>query len=206
VVLDSNLDGLFNYRISEQPDGLIVTILEPSGDPAVFAGVMDGNESGAQPEKVKAPAVVTIHPEPKAEGDLSLLIVAADSPEQTREWLDSSDDHKTGLQILKTAKSDQMINTSFLATGVTSDSNGDFSVEVSFTLLDPYGKLVLTKRNFAKTSGRAPVNPGFFMAEPELAIILGESDPAGEYTIIGIVEDLTNNKMVRTSLKIRLEK
>ena len=113
---------------------------------------------------------------------------------------------KISLQILKTAKPDQVITTSFLVTGVSSDSNGDFSFTVSFTLLDPDGKPVLSKRRYAKTSGRAPANPAFIMAVPELAIIMGESDPAGEYTIIGLVEDLTNNKIVRTSLRIMLEK
>jgi hypothetical protein len=206
VVFDSNLDELFNYTISEQPDGLLVTIRETSGDTAVIAEMMPGDESEAEPEKVITPAVATMRPEPKAAGDLDLLIVAADTPEQTQEWLDGSPERKTGLQILKTAKPDQVINTSFLVTGVSSDSNGDFSVAVSFTLLDPDGKLVLSERRFAKTSGRAPANPAFIMADPVLGIILGESDPAGEYTIIGLVEDLTNNKVVRTSLKIALEK
>ena len=204
VVFDSSLDELFDYTISEQPDGLLVTIREPFADSAGSAEVMPEIVSEAPPVIVVAPAVVTIHPEPKAEGDLGLLVVAMDSSEGAREWLASSSDRKIGLQILKTVKTDQMINTSFLVTGVTPDSNGDFSVTVSFTLLDPFGKLVLNKRSFAKASGRVPAIPDFFLAEPELVIILGESDPAGEYTIIGIVQDLTSNKMVRTSHKVRL--
>lgn len=193
VVFDSNLDELFDYTISAQPDGLLVTIREASATNAVIADIMQGEEPVAAPE-------------PKSEGDLDLLIVAAESPEHAQEWLDSSADRKVNLKILKTAKPDQVINISFLATGVTPDSYGDFSVAVSFTLLDPSGKLVLSKRRFANTSGRAPANPAFILAEPVLSITLDGSDPSGEYTMIGIVEDLTNNKMVRTSLKIALEK
>lgn len=189
VVFDSSLDELFAYTISEDPGGLLVSIQEPAPEPAVIA-----------------PVTETILPEPRAEGDLNLLIVTSDSPEQTEEWLASSADRKSGLEILKTARPDQAINISFLVTGVTSDSNGDFSVVVSFTLLDPNGKLVLTRRRFETTSGRAPAKPAFIMAEPVLDITLGESDPAGEYKIIGIVEDLTNNKTVRTSQTLMLLK
>ena len=206
VVFDSNLDGLFKYTISEEPDGLLVTIREPSAANAVIADLRQGSESGAEPEEVIAPGAETIYPEAKAAGDLNLVIATSDMPEQSQEWLDSSPDRKMGLKIIKTAKPDQMISTSFLVTGVTPDGNGDFSVAVSFTLLDPHGKPVISERRFAKTSGRAPTNPAFVMADPELAFTLDESDPAGQYTIIGLVEDLTNNKMARTSSRLTLEK
>jgi|GEM_PF-4654651 len=206
VVFDSNLDELFDYTISEQPDGLLVTIQEPSAEPAVVAEMVPESEPETEPEEAVAPVVETIYPQPKAAGDLDLVIATSDLPEQAQEWLDSSADRKIGLQILKSAKPDQEINTSFLVTGVSPDRLGDFTVAISFTLLDPNGKVVRNKRHFAKTSGRAPVNPAFIMADPMLDIILAESDPAGEYTIIGIVEDLTNNKMVRTSRVITLEK
>ncbi|MBU0484519.1 MAG: AMIN domain-containing protein [Proteobacteria bacterium] len=206
VVFDSNLDRLFNYTINEQSDGLLVTIREASGDPAVIADLEQGAEPGAEPEKVTAPEVLTIQPEPKAAGDLGLVIVTTDRPEQTQEWLDSSPDSMLSLHILKTAKPDQEINISFLVTGVTSDRNGDYAVVASFVLLDPSGRPMFNKRRFAKMSGRAPASPAFIMAEPGLDIILGESDPVGEYTIIGIVEDLINYKMSRTSLKLTLEK
>jgi len=206
VVFDSNLDTLFEYTISEQPDGLLVTIREPSAAPAVIADTLPVDKPAALPEIVIAPAVTTIRPEPNTAGELDLLIVASESPNQIQEWLSGSPDLRTSLQIIKTARPDEVINTSFLVTGMTSDSNGNYAVEVSFTLLDPSGKPVLSERNFAKTSGRAPSAPTFIMADPELAFTLDEFDPVGEYTIIGIVEDLINNKMARTSLRIALEK
>ena len=188
VVFDSNLDELFNYTISEQSDGLLVTIHEPSAaDPVI------------------APAVETIEPEAKSEGDLGLLIVTSDSFEHTQEWLNAPPDRRINLKLLKTAKPDQEIITSFLVTGVESDLNGDYSFVVSFTLLDPYGKVVFGKRNYAKAAGTAPIDPAFIMAEPELGIVLDESDPLGDYKIIGIVEDLTSNKIFRTIQRITLE-
>jgi len=206
VVFDSGLDELFNYTISEEPDGLLVTIREPAGDQAASAEIVQAVEPGAAPEPVLVPAVETIQPEPKAAGDLDLLIVASDTPVQAEEWLNSPSDTKGNLQILKRVKPDQVINTSFLVTGVSPDGNGDYSVAVSFTLLDPNGKPVLSERRYATTSGRAPAAPAFVLAEPMLAIILGESDPAGEYKIIGSVEDLTKDKMIRTSIGITLGK
>jgi hypothetical protein len=206
VVFDSSLDGLFDYTISEQPDGLLITIREPAAEPAAIAAMIPAAEPEAAPEKIIVGDLVTIYPEPRAAGDLNLLIVPADSPEQAREWLNRSPDRNIGMQIMRTAKPEQDINTSFLVTGVSADRDGDFSVEVSFALVDPSGQLVSSKRRFAKTSGRAPTTPAFFIADPELDIILGESDPAGEYTIIGSVEDLTTNKVFRTSRRIKLAK
>jgi hypothetical protein len=192
VVFDSNLDELFDYTISEQPDGLLVTIREPSAADPVIADIMQEEEPGTGPE-------------PKAEGDLSLLIVTSDSPDHAQEWLEAPPGRRISLKLLKTAKPDQEIITSFLVTGVTSDINGDYSFVVSFTLLDPYGKVVFGKRNYAKASGKAPVNPAFMIAEPALGIVLDGTDPLGDYKIIGIVEDLANNKIFRTSQKITLE-
>jgi len=202
VVFDSGLDNLFQYTISEEPDGLLVTIREPSDDHPVIAEIAQPVE----PEPVVVPTEEMIRPVPKGAGDLDLVIVASDTPEQAEEWLNSSSYVNGSLQILRRVKPDQVINTSFLVTGVSPDSNGDFSVAVSFTLLDPNGKPVLSERRYATTSGHAPVWPSFVMAKPMLAIVLDENDPAGEYKIICLVEDLTNDKLVRTSLGITLEK
>lgn len=206
VVFDSSLGELFNYSISSQPDGLLVTIREPAADAGGTATIQPAQASGTEPEKNMELGVVSIQPEPKGAGDLDLLIVPSALPEQTQEWLDSPPTRKISLQILRTAKPDQEITTSFLVTGVTPDSSGDYVVEVSFTLLDPAGKPMYNKRRFAKTTGLAPATPAFILAEPGLDLILDESDPAGEYLIIGIVEDLTSNKIARSSSPITLEK
>jgi len=147
----------------------------------------------------------TSGPEPKTVGNLGLVIVASDSPDYAREWLDTQPNQPAALELLRTAEPDQVIVTSFLVTGVTPEFNGNFSFVTSFTLLDPNGKVVLTRRQFAKTSGKAPESPSFIMAKPALSIVLDKSDPPGEYTIIGIVEDLVSKKIVRNSYKIMLE-
>lgn len=207
VVFDSNRDELFSYAISQEPNGLVVAIREPgAAPPPAIAAVEPVQAAVAEPAAVIVPAVVTVYPEAKAAGDLDLLIVAAENPEQTKQWLDSTPDSRSGLQIIKRAKPDQVITTSFLVTGVSPDRNGDYSVAVSFTLLDPAGKVVVSERRFATTSGRAPANPAFIMAEPELAFTLDKTDPAGDYMIICLAEDLGINKTVRSSLRIALGK
>ena len=204
VVFDSNLDELFDYTIREQPDGLLVTIREPSVANAGIADIMPVAEFGTESDKGIGPAVETIYPEPKAEGDLKLVIVTSDSPDHAREWLNAPPDRKISLKRLKMTKADQDIFTSFLVTGITPDIDGNFSYEISFTLLDASGKPVENRRHYSKTAGKAPTYPAFIMSEPELALVLGSSDPIGDYTIIGIVEDLTNNKIVRNSIRITL--
>jgi len=206
VVFDSNLDGLFDYTISEQPDGLLVTIREPSAAPAVVADIMPESESETGPEEAIAPIVETIYPQPKAAGDLDLVIATSDSPDYVREWLKISADRNMGLELLKSAKADQDITTSFLVTGLTPDSDGNFSYEISFTLLDPSGNLMENHRNYARAAGKAPTYPVFIMAKPELALVLDSSDPVGDYTLIGIVQDLINNKVFRGSMRITLRR
>ena len=56
VVFDSNLDELFKYTISEQPDGMLITISEPSATTAVIADIIQ--EEGSAP-------VTAIAPEPE---------------------------------------------------------------------------------------------------------------------------------------------
>lgn len=202
VVFDSGLAELFGYELSAQPDGLLVTIREPSRPAADPAAIGPEAASEVAPAAGPAAGLVTIYPEPRGAGDLDLLIVPSEAPEQIQEWLAGSPAGRSGLQMLQTAKENQEVNTSFLVTGVTPDSNGDYAVAVSFTLLDPAGKPLYNKRSFARTSGRAPTDPAFLLVKPVLGLILGESDPAGEYIIIGRVEDLTSNKMFRTSRKL----
>lgn len=55
VVFDSGLDELFDYTISAKPDGMLITIREPSAATAVIADIIQ--EEGAAPEP-------TITPEP----------------------------------------------------------------------------------------------------------------------------------------------
>jgi type IV pilus assembly protein PilQ len=75
VVFDSNLDELFAYRISEQPDGLLITINEPAPAATVLAGLMDEDDAV---DKMPATA-----PEPE--------IIAAAGNDQTDESLEPTE-------------------------------------------------------------------------------------------------------------------
>ncbi len=197
VVFDSNLDELFDYTIRERPDGLLVTIREPFADP------IQAEISATVPE-VMAPAMETIYPEPEGAGNLKLVIAVSDAPDYAREWLNVQGVGKNGLELLKTAKTDQEINISFLVTGLSPDRAGNSSYQTSFAVLDPFGNPRENRRHYAKATVKAPNQPAFIMAEPELALVLDSLDPIGDYTIIGIVEDLINNKISRTSKRITL--
>ncbi|MBU0481241.1 MAG: AMIN domain-containing protein [Proteobacteria bacterium] len=203
VVFDSGLEGLFEYTVQEQPEGLLVTILEPA---VVNADVeiIPEEQPDPVPETVAAPLVETIYPEPKVAGDLMLLIVTSDSPDYAREWLNAPSDQKKGLKLLKEVKPNQETSTSFLVTGLTPDSDGNFSYVISIVLLDPFGKPMVNQPRYANVAGRAPAQPAFVLTEPELALILDNSDPVGDYKMIGIVQDLISNKVGRSSTKITL--
>ncbi|MBU1710793.1 MAG: AMIN domain-containing protein [Proteobacteria bacterium] len=204
VVFDSSLDELFAYTISEQPDGLLVTIREPAAANAVAAEIIPEEQPAPEPNIVVIPVAETIYPEPNAAGDLMLLIVTSDSPDHVREWLQAPPDAKIGLKLLKMAKPGQEISTSFLVTGLTQDSDGNFSYVISLTLLDPSGKPMVSQPRYAKGAGKAPAQPVFVLTEPELALILDNSDPVGEYKMIGVVQDLISNKISRSSTRITL--
>ncbi len=52
IVFDSGRDTLFQYEIEEQPNGLVVTIQEPSQAEAIIAGIMQQDETGGQAEGI----------------------------------------------------------------------------------------------------------------------------------------------------------
>ncbi|MCA1765727.1 MAG: AMIN domain-containing protein [Desulfobulbaceae bacterium] len=58
VVFDSSLDELFSYRISEQPDGLLITISEPSPAATVIADLMGEDDSIASPATAPEPEIM----------------------------------------------------------------------------------------------------------------------------------------------------
>ena len=153
-----------------------------------------------------ANAEKTLGPEPKVMGDLSLLIVASDSPDYVKEWVSTPPSHSVTIKRLKVAQPEQLIVTSFLVTGFTPDINGNISLLVSFALLDPNGKEIFSERHYAKASGKAPDNPSYIMIDPALDIVLEKTDPEGEYTIIGIVEDLVSKKHKKDRYKIKFVK
>lgn len=61
IVFDSSLDELFEYQVSEQPDGLLVTIKEPSAATSVIAGLLNSKNTESDP---------ATSPEPQAMGAL----------------------------------------------------------------------------------------------------------------------------------------
>lgn len=52
IVFDSGRDSLFHYEIEKQPNGLVVTIQEPSQAESIIAGIMQQDEPAAQAEEI----------------------------------------------------------------------------------------------------------------------------------------------------------
>ena len=222
VVFDSNFDGLFDYKIQEQPEGLLITVMEPYGDSLFMPDevVAPVAEVVAPEPEVVAPVAEVVTPEPevvalveesispepqaKAEVDLEMLIVTSGSPDYAREWVNRPPDLRKRPDLMKTAKLDQEINTSFLVRGLTPDIDGNVSYDISFTLLDPLGKPMINRPHYSKATSKAPVDSTYIVAEPEMALAMDSTDPLGDYRIIGFVQDVTNNKIVRSSIKITL--
>ena len=150
-----------------------------------------------------ANAEVTPGPNPNENGNLGLVIVASHTPEYIKEWLSTPSNHGVTIKRLKIARPEQLIVTSFLVTGFTPDSEGNFLFRVSFALIGPDNKEVFSQKNYAAGKGKVPDKPTFVMADPALDIVLEHSDASGTYTIIGIVEDMVANKKVRSEYKIQ---
>jgi type IV pilus assembly protein PilQ len=83
VVFDSGLADLFEYEISEQDDGLLVTINEPSAATAVIAGLVDANDvADTGPEVAAEPQeMAPLEDETIAASQPSLPITEAEEPE-----------------------------------------------------------------------------------------------------------------------------
>ena len=147
-------------------------------------------------------AEITPGPNPNAEGDLGLLIVASHTPEYIDKWLNTPSSHGVTIKRLKTAHPNQLIVTSFLVSGCTPDAEGNISFNVSFSLIGPDKKVIFGQQNFATGKGKASIKPTYVMADPALDIVLETSDAPGVYTIKGIVEDMVSNKRVQSEYSI----
>lgn len=63
IVFDSSLDKLFDYKISEQADGLLVTIMEPSVTTSVIAEVMSSEVVEGDPIISPEPQIIQANTE-----------------------------------------------------------------------------------------------------------------------------------------------
>lgn len=73
-------------------------------------------------------------------GDLSLIIVASDSPGYIEEWLQTPPGHAVGVRRLKQTTPDQLIVAAFLVSGLVADARGEYAFSVSFYISDPTGE------------------------------------------------------------------
>ena len=145
---------------------------------------------------------ITPGPEPRIAGNLGLVIVASDTPEYIKEWLVTPSQHAVTIKRLRAAKTNQLIITSFLVTGMSPNFKGDYKFSVDFYLLDPNEKAVFGQRGYAKGEGKHQLKPTFVMANPALDIVLESSDPTGIYTIVAQVTDIVTGKKANASYKI----
>jgi len=136
-----------------------------------------------------AVAEITPGPDPNKAGELALVVVASESPDYIKEWLSTPSTHGVTIKRIRVVKPEQLIIASFLVSGMSADENGNYSFSVSMYILGPDGKPVFGERNYAKGSGKLPEKPTFVMADPALDIILEESDPEGDYSIVAQVKD-----------------
>ena len=151
-------------------------------------------------------AEITPGPAAKAQGDLGLVIVASDSPDYIQEWLTTPSQHGVTIKRLIAAKPDQLIVSSFLVTGLSANREGNYNFSVSFYVLDPNNKPIFGQRDYAKGSGKLPNKPVLIMGDPALDLILENTDPAGNYSIVAKVKDLVSGKEADDSYSIMFTK
>jgi hypothetical protein len=153
-----------------------------------------------------AHAEVTDGPNPNKEGDLGIVIVASHTPDYIKEWVQTPSSHSVTIKRLTATKPNQPITVAFLVTGFTPGADGNFRFNVSFSFIGPDNKEVFGQKNYSRGKGEAPGIPTFVMADPALDIGLEQSDLAGEYKIIGVVEDEVSKKSARSEYKIMFTK
>jgi hypothetical protein len=122
-------------------------------------------------------------------GDLELHIVGSDRADYIEEWMTTPPKHAVVIKFLRRVIPDQTAYFAFLATGQTTNMFRWAKLVVHWTLYGPDGEEVFSNRNHAKYSGFSLV-PGFIMLDKTLEIILYPSDPAGQYHLVGVLEDL----------------
>ena len=149
---------------------------------------------------------VTSGPRPNKAGDLALVVVASDSPEYIKELLSTPSNHGVTIKRIRVVKPEQLIVASFLVSGMSADEKGNYSFTVSMYVLGPDGKPIFGERNYAKSSGKLPEKPTFIMADPALDLILEDSDPEGDYSIVARVKDTVSGATADDAYVLKLIK
>ena len=151
-------------------------------------------------------AEISPGPEPQKTGELGLVIVASETPEYIKEWISTPSKHGVTIKRLRIAKPNQLIVAAFLVTGVSPNSEGNYEFSVNFYFLNPEGKPIFGKRDFAGGKGKHHTKPTFIMADPALDLVLEASDPEGTYTVVAQVTDVVTGKKADSSYKIKFIK
>lgn len=149
---------------------------------------------------------VTPGPTPTKAGDLALVVVASDSPEYIKEWLSTPSSHGVTIKRIRVVKPEQLIVAAFLVSGMSADEEGNYSFSVSMSVLGPDGKPIFGERNYATSSGKLPEKATFIMADPALDLILEDSDPEGDYSIVARVKDSVSGATADDSYVLKLSK
>ena len=139
-------------------------------------------------------------------GNLSLEIVASDSPKYIKEWISTKPENAITIKRLKQAKPNQLIVIAFLTSGLSADSNGKYHYSVNVYILAPNNEPIWGQRNYAGGKGLLPKKPMIMMADPALDFVLESSDPAGEYTIVAQVTDHVSGVKTDGNYKILYSK
>jgi hypothetical protein len=147
-------------------------------------------------EELSKPSAIT--------NKLDLIIAASDTPEFINKWWRPPPVKNLHVPDIKETQPGKLVIFSFLITGFTPNAEGDFAVNVSFSLISPNNTEIISEKNYATGRGKAKEFPTYIMANPALDIKFDIIDPLGEYTLIVIVEDLVSNTKTNREYKIKL--
>ena len=153
-------------------------------------------------------ALPTPGPKAKPPGNLEVIIVASDSVQYIKDWLDPSMESRVVVPRVNKVKPEQVAYCAFLITGLTPSPNPYSSLQysVGFNLFSPSGELLFNVPEYTRGQVKNPGKPILIMADPALDLVLEESDPEGTYTLEAHVVDMNTGKAAKGSYQITLVK
>lgn len=141
-------------------------------------------------------------------GNLSITVVASESPQFLMDWVNPKMVNKVSIKRLREVKAEQVAYCGFIITGLTPTPKpySTLQYKVGFKLYGPSGALLHHEPNYTRGKFKNPEKPIYTMADPALDLVLEHSDPAGIYTLEGIVTDLVTGITANNSYKLTLLK
>lgn len=150
-------------------------------------------------------ASYAIEPMPtNSQGNLYVSVFIIDSPEFSKEWINTPASHSPSINTIDEVSYNQMVHAGFAITGFSKGKDSRVNFVVAIQVENPDGKIILQENEWSVHTKKVVQDKGIIMAASLLDMTFPRSVPSGSYKISAIVTDKISGKSASGSAMLSL--